>query len=352
MTSEPEILFERRGSAGVITLNRPQALNAVTHAMVCLLRQWLETWARDTAVTCVVITASGARAFSAGGDIRILHDLGRAGRQEEALPFWRDEYRLNAFIKGYPKPYVALIDGITMGGGVGLSIHGSHRVAGDRCVFAMPEVGIGFFPDVGATFALPRMPGEIGTYCVLTGDRLGIADAVKTGMATHHIPSPHFADVLEALCGSDAVDAVLDSFAVTPGTGPILTRRAVIDDLFAGDRVEAILARLDHKAREVGPDREWAEATAAAINSKSPTSLKIALAQMRRGKAWSFAQCMKAEFRIVSRIVYSHDFYEGVRAVIVDKDNRPQWRPAALAEIGEADVERYFAPLDAELELS
>jgi enoyl-CoA hydratase/carnithine racemase len=352
MMSEPEILFDRRGSAGVVTLNRPQALNAVTHGMVRSLQHWLETWASDAAVTRIVITASGQRAFSAGGDIRVLHDLGRAGRQEDALPFWRDEYRLNTFIKGYPKPYVALIDGITMGGGVGLSIHGSHRVAGDRFVFAMPEVGIGFFPDVGATFVLPRMPGEIGTYCALTGDRLGIADAVETGIATHHIPSRHFGDVLEALCGSDAVDAVLAGFAAAPGQGPILARRAVIDRLFAGDRVEAILTRLDHEAHEAGPDSAWAKGAAAAIKSKSPTSLKIALAQMRRGKAWSFAQCMKAEFRIVSRIVYSHDFYEGVRAVIIDKDNRPRWRPASLAEVDEAEVERYFAPLDAELALS
>jgi enoyl-CoA hydratase len=352
MTSEPEILFERRGSAGVVTLNRPQALNAVTHAMVRSLQHWLETWARDASVTRIVIMASGQRAFSAGGDIRILHDLGRAGRQEEALPFWRDEYRLNTYIKSYPKPYVALVDGITMGGGVGLSIHGSHRVAGDRFVFAMPEVGIGFFPDVGATFVLPRMPGEIGTYCALTGDRLGIADAVNTGIVTHHIPSRHFADVLQALCGSDAVDAVLAGFVATPGQGPTLARRAAIDRLFAGDRMEAILARLDHEARQAGPDGEWAKATAAVINAKSPTSLKIALAQMRRGEAWSFAQCMKAEFRIVSRIVYSHDFYEGVRAVIIEKDNRPRWRPAALAEVADGEVERYFAPLDAELSLS
>jgi enoyl-CoA hydratase len=351
MTSDLEILFERRGTAGVVTLNRPQALNAVTHGMVRSLGHWLERWARDPAVTRIVITASGQRAFSAGGDIRILHDLGRSGRQEEALPFWRDEYRLNALIKSYPKPYVALIDGIVMGGGVGVSIHGSHRVAGDRFVFAMPEVGIGFFPDVGATFVLPRLPGEIGTFCALTGDRLGIADAVKAGVATHHIPSRHFDDVLEALCGSDAVDAVLAGFAAAPGQGPILARRAAIDRLFAGDQVGAILARLEHDAGETDPDAQWAKTTAAVINAKSPTSLKIALAQMRRGRAWSFAQCMKAEFRIVSRIVYSHDFYEGVRAVIIDKDNRPRWRPATLAEVGDAEVERYFAPLEVELAL-
>ena len=158
--------------------------------------------------------------------------------------------------------------------------------------------------------------------------------------------------MLEALCGSDAVDAVLAGFAATPGHGPILARRAAIDRLFAGDRVEAILARLDDDAREPGADGAWAETTAAAINTKSPTSLKIALAQMRRAKAWSFAQCMKVEFRIVSRVVYSHDFYEGVRAVIIDKDNRPRWRPEGLADVGDAEVERYFAPLGVELALS
>src|SRR5215472_9140593 len=196
MTSDLEILCERRGTAGVVTLNRPQALNAVTHDMVRSLWHWLETWARDPAVTRIVITASGQRAFSAGGDIRVLHDLGRAGRQEDALPFWRDEYRLNTFIKGYPKPYVALIDGITMGGGVGLSIHGSHRVAGDRFVFAMPEAGIGFFPDVGATFVLPRLPGELGLYLALTGERLDAADGVLSGIATHRVASQRFADLI------------------------------------------------------------------------------------------------------------------------------------------------------------
>jgi enoyl-CoA hydratase len=352
MTSDPDILFERRGQAGIVTLNRPEALNAVTHGMVLALSERLEIWLHDPAVTRVVITAAGRRAFSAGGDIRILHDLGCAGRQSEALPFWRDEYRLNAFIKGYPKPYVALIDGIVMGGGVGLSIHGSHRVAGDRFAFAMPEVGIGFFPDVGATFLLPRMPGEIGTYCALTGERLKTADAVGTGIATHHIPSQHFADLLEVLSGSTSVDAALADFAAPPGEGPVLARHAVIDRLFADERVEAILAQLDQAACALGSDGDWARATAATLGTKSPTSLKIALAQLRRGRAWSFAQCMQAEFRIVSRIVYGHDFYEGVRAVLIDKDNRPRWRPATLAEVSEAEIDRHFAPLEVELTLS
>src|SRR5262249_26971294 len=223
--SKEEILFERRGAAGIVTLNRPKALNAVTHAMVRALRAQLDRWAADAAITRIVITGAGDRAFSAGGDIRALYDLGKAGRHQEALQFWRDEYRLNAAIKNYRKPYVALIDGIVMGGGVGVSVHGSHRVAGDRFSFAMPEAGIGLFPDVGATWFLPRMPGELGTYCALTGERFGIADALAGGIATHHISSGRFDDLLDGLRGTVPVDAVLAAFAEPVGEGPIMQRR-------------------------------------------------------------------------------------------------------------------------------
>src|SRR5947207_9289765 len=203
----PDLLFERRGAAGIITLNRPKALNAVTHDMVRALAHQLGAWASDAAVTRVIVRAAGERAFSAGGDIRALYEQGRAGRQLEMLTFWRDEYPLNAYIKRYPKPYVALIDGIVMGGGVGVSVHGSHRVAGDRFSFAMPEVGIGFFPDVGATWFLPRTPGELGTWCALTGERLKPADAVAAGLATHRISSKRFDALLDGLTGTVAVDA-------------------------------------------------------------------------------------------------------------------------------------------------
>jgi len=338
--STADILFERRGAAGLVTLNRPQALNAVTHEMVLALHAQLVAWAGDPAITRVVITAAGERAFSAGGDIRALYDLGCAGRHDEALQFWRDEYPLNVAIKNFCKPYVALIDGIVMGGGVGVSVHGSHRVAGDRFQFAMPEVGIGFFPDVGATWFLPRMPGELGTYCGLTGERFGSADAVAAGLATHRIPSARFGALLEGLTGTLSVDALLASFAEPAGEGPILARRGAIDRLFAGDRIEDILAALE---REAGDEAEWARKTAATIRTKSPLSLKLALAQVRRGKGWDFETCMRAEFRIVSRVIHGHDFYEGVRAVIVDKDNKPRWRPATLAEVSEAEVERHFA---------
>jgi enoyl-CoA hydratase len=312
---EGEILFERRGAAGLITLNRPQALNAVNHAMVSALAARLADWASDPAVTRVIIRAAGERAFSAGGDIRALYELGRAGRQDEMLPFWRDEYRLNHFIKHYPKPYVALIDGIVMGGGVGISVHGSHRVAGEKFQFAMPEVGIGFFPDVGATWFLPRLPGQIGAYCALTGERLRVADGLAAGVATHHVAGARFPDLIDALAGTVSVDAVLAAFADKAGEGALAALRAAIDRLFAADAVEDILAALD---RNDGPDAEWGNKTAAVIRTKSPTSLKVALAQVRRGADWSFSECMRAELRIVSRIVYGHDFYEGVRATIID----------------------------------
>jgi enoyl-CoA hydratase len=341
-----EILFSRRGAAGIVTLNRPQALNAVTHGMVKALRAQLDTWADDDAVTRVIVTGAGGKAFSAGGDIRHLYDLGRAGRQEDMLDFWRDEYPLNAAIKTYRKPFIALIDGIVMGGGVGVSVHGSHRVAGDRYAFAMPEVGIGFFPDVGATWFLPRMPGELGAYCALTGERFNAADGVAAGLATHRVASARFPELIEALTGTVSVDAVLAAFAEPAGEGPIMARKAEVDRLFAHDRVEDVLSALDAEGTE------WAQKTAAIIRTKSPTSQKIALAQVRRGAHWDFAQCMRAEFRIVSRIVQGFDFYEGVRAVIVDKDNAPHWRPAALAEVADAAVERHFAPLSDELALS
>jgi enoyl-CoA hydratase len=351
--SDADILFERRGAAGVVTLNRPKALNAVTYAMVRALRAQLDAWANDPAITRVVVTAAGERAFSAGGDIRALYDLGKAGRHDEALQFWRDEYPLNAAIKNYRKPYVALIDGIVMGGGVGVSVHGSHRVAGDRYQFAMPEVGIGFFPDVGATWFLPRMPGELGAFCALTGERFGITDALHAGLATHRIPSARFAALLDGLTGTVSVDAVLSAFSEPAGEGAIMARRGAIDRLFAGDSVEGILDALDREATSAGADAEWAAKTAATMHAKSPLSLKLALAQVRRGGTFDFETCMRAEFRIVSRVIHGHDFYEGVRAVIVDKDNKPRWSPSTLAGVSEAEVERHFSALgDGELLLS
>jgi enoyl-CoA hydratase len=351
MTSEPEVLFERRGTAGLITLNRPRALNAVTLVMVRALRDQLDAWRNDAAVTRVVITGAGDRAFSAGGDLRQVYDLGRNGRQEEALIYWREEYALNTIIKHYPKPYIALLDGIVMGGGVGVSIHGSHRVAGDKFVFAMPEVNIGFFPDVGATWFLPRMPGQSGTYCALTGDRLRGEDGVSFGVATHRVPSDRLSELLAELCGGASVDAILSAFAVPVEQGPMAARKAAIDRLFAGNTVEEILEGLDREGAAGGTDATLAQDAAKTIRSRSPTSLKIALQQVRRGNTLSFEECMRTEFRIVSQIVYGEDFYEGVRAVIIDKDNAAQWRPSSLAGVRDTDIAHFFAPLSNELEL-
>jgi enoyl-CoA hydratase/carnithine racemase len=346
-----DILFARRGTAGLVTLNRPQALNAVSLGMVRALARQLAEWERDGAVTRVVVTANGTRAFSAGGDLRALYDLGRAGRYEEALVYFREEYALNARIKRYRKPYVALIDGIVMGGGVGISVHGSHRVAGDKFTFAMPEVSIGFFPDIGATWFLPRLPGQLGTYCALTGERLAAADAVAAGIATHRVASARFPELIEALCGAVPVDAILGAFAQPAAAGPVAAHRGAIDRLFGPDRVEDILAALDAEGSTNGEEAAFADAVAALMRTKSPTSLKLTREQIRRGAALDFTDCMRTEFRIVSRIVHGHDLYEGIRAVIIDKDQAPRWRPPTLAEVSAADVERHFAPLADELEL-
>jgi enoyl-CoA hydratase len=351
LSTRPEILFERVGAAGIVTLNRPQALNAVTFGMVGALTRQLMEWEADAAVTRVVVTAAGERAFSAGGDLRALFDLGRAGHYQAALAYWRAEYALNSLIKRYRKPYVSLIDGIAMGGGVGISIHGSHRVAGDGFAFAMPEVGLGFIPDVGATWFLPRLPGELGLYCALTGERLGPADGVAAGVATHRVPSQRFPALLEGLCGTVSVDALLGAFAQEAGEGPLGARRPAIDRLIAGDQVEAILAALDAGATGPGADAALARAAAASIRRKSPTSLKITLAQLRGGRSLDFAECMRCEFRIVSRLLFGHDLYEGIRSVIIDKDQAPHWQPSSLAAVSRAEVERHFEPLTEELAL-
>jgi enoyl-CoA hydratase len=348
--AEPEILCDVRGHAGVITLNRPRALNALTLGMVRGLAKALDAWEHDPAIRHVVVMGAGEKAFCAGGDIRHLYELGKAGQIAQARSFWREEYVLNARIKAYPKPYVALIDGIVMGGGVGVSLHGSHRVAGERYLFAMPEVGIGFFPDVGATHALPRLPGATGTWLAVTGERVGQADALALGLATHAIASSAMAGLLAALVEGEDVDAALAACAApapqqTAAPSPLSANRALIDHAFSAATVEDIIDRLG----AVSDANPFAARLLSAMATKSPTSMKLALAQMQAGGALSFAEAMRAEFRIVSRIATSHDFREGVRAVIIDKDNKPSWQPARLADVDGAMVAAYFAALPDDL---
>ncbi|WP_230531938.1 enoyl-CoA hydratase/isomerase family protein [Microvirga roseola] len=350
MDESVEVVCERQGSAGLITLNRPRALNALNLGMVREMRRALDSWAKDPAVTRIVVQGAGGKAFCAGGDIRQLTEDLKAGRRDEALAFWREEYQLNIVIKRYPKPYVSLIDGIVMGGGVGVSLHGSHRVAGERYLFAMPEVGIGFFPDVGATYALPRLPGQMGMYLALTGDRVKRADAVMLGLATHAVASESIDSLRQALTDGEPVEQALKAAAIDPGPAPLASEQAVIDDCFSADSVAAILKRLDEAAAK---GSEFAARTAAGMRTKSPTSMSIAFEQVRRGGALDFEDAMRTEFRIVSRIPDGHDFYEGVRAVIVDKDNSPRWQPAAIGDVDPAVVEKHFASLgDQELEVA
>ena len=337
-----EVICERRGAAGHILLNRPQALNALTTGMVRGIAAALDAWENDPAITCVVAQGAGEKAFCAGGDIRLLYEQGMAGDHKAQIDFWREEYILNRRIKLYPKPYVAIIDGIVMGGGVGVSEHGSHRIAGDGFMFAMPEVGIGFFPDVGATYFLPRLVGRTGTYLALTGARAKAGDAVALGLADAHISRADIAAFVEALTAGEEVDAAVARFATDAPTGPIVAHRATIDSAFSSAAVAEIFARL---AKDGSP---FAAETAKAMAAKSPTSLAVALRQMQIGGSLDMAEAMRVEFRIVSRICRGRDFYEGVRATIIDKDQSPAWSPAKIEDVSEADLAGIFAPLGAD----
>jgi enoyl-CoA hydratase len=341
VTADGAVLCDRRGAAGLITLNRPKALNALTLEMVRAMRVALDDWAADPAVTRVVVQGAGERAFCAGGDIRRIHQEGSAGQYEEAQTFFREEYELNALIQRYPKPYVALIDGIVMGGGVGVSVHGSHRVAAERTAFAMPETGIGFFPDVGATYALPRLPGFVGTYLALTGERIGQGDVLAFGLATHAAPAARFEAIRDALGEGQPIEQAIGRHDAPP-PGPLHAERALIETCFSADSVAEVLARLD------AAGSEFAQKTAATIRTRSPTSLTLALAQMRRGASLSFPEAMQLEYRILCRILRGHDFYEGVRSVLIDRDGKPDWQPATLEAVKASDIEAHFAPMPGE----
>lgn len=350
--SRHEITFERRGAIAVVTLDRPKALNALTLGMIREFDPRLAGWAGDPAVKAIVVQGAGDRAFCAGGDVRAVADAGRALKEgraggDLASDFFREEYVLNRRIHALSKPYVALLDGITMGGGVGISVPGSHRVVTERTLFAMPETGIGLFPDVGGSWYLPRCPGEIGTYLALTGARLHAADTLYAGLATHYLPSAAVGGLIDALAGADwsgdgraVVDEALASVAAgSAGEPPLAAHREAIDRCFRFDSVEEICAALEKDGTD------WAVSTLKNLSQMSPTSLKVTLRQVRLGKNLSFDDAMIMEYRMSQAFIRGDDFYEGIRALLVDKDRSPRWRPATLAEVGAADVERHFAPL-------
>jgi enoyl-CoA hydratase len=342
MSSEPELIARRTGRAGVITLNRPKALNALTLGMVHGIMDALRTWAEDPEVAHVIIRQSGEKAFCAGGDIRAQHDAGKAGEFERAIGFYRDEYRMNRMIKRYPKPFIALIDGIMMGGGAGVSVHGTYQVGTEKLLFAMPEVGIGFFPDVGGTYFLPRIPHRVGLYLALTGERIGIADALWSGIVTHHVPASDLPRLADDLANTPDVLHVLDSHAQAPGRSSLADKAADIERLFSGERLTDILSAL----RSAAADGDaFAKETEEKIRSRSPTSVAVTFQALKRGGELEFEDCMRQEFRIASRMVHGHDFYEGVRAVILDKDNSPHWMPPTLEEVSGEEIDKHFEPI-------
>ncbi len=353
----PEVLLERRGPLGVITLNRPKALNALSLPMIRAIEPQLEAWADEPEVAAVLITGAGERAFCAGGDIRAVYDHGLARRRGEAdeaddRDFFRAEYTLNHRIHRYPKPFIALVDGISMGGGVGLSVHGSTRIVTERAMFAMPETGIGLFPDVGGGWFLPTCPGETGTYVGLTGVRCRAADCLYLGYATHYVPSERLDAVIDALRhaawvgaggpgeASDVIERALAPLLADPGLpAPLEELRPAIDRCFGHDSVEEILGALEAEGTA------WADGTRSELAGKSPVSLKTTLEQLRRGAALTYEQVVTMEYRMSQACLEDHDFYEGVRAQIVDKDRRPRWSPPTLREVTAAMVDRHFKPL-------
>jgi enoyl-CoA hydratase len=351
MPETDDILFGREGGVATVMLNRPQALNAFTLAMYRLFDPALRAAAEDPAIHAVLIEGAGERAFCAGGDVRAVYEAGKgiSGDPDFTSVFFAEEYRIIRRIHHYPKPYVALIDGITMGGGAGVSVNGAYRVATERTMFAMPETGIGLFPDVGATRFLNLCPGQIGRYLGLTGARLGPADALYCGFATHFVPRDRVPGLIAELAGvawqpgseGAQIEAVFDRFKSDPGPPPLAARRAAIDRCFADDTVEAILDRLHS---ETG-DSDWAGETRALLLTKSPTSLRITLRQLVLGRGCDLETALRLEYRMTQHVMAAHDFYEGVRAALVDKDQRPRWQPASLAEIDEAAAGSYFAPL-------
>jgi enoyl-CoA hydratase len=336
-----EIVTTMEGRAAIVRLNRPKALNAVTLEMIHGLSALYHRCAKDPHIYGVVMEAEG-KAFSAGGDIRTIHgliqnDLARAGT------FYAEEYQHNWLLQCFRKRHVALMNGVTMGGGVGISIFGTHRVAGENMAFAMPETGIGFFPDIGGSWFLPRMPGMVGMFLGLTGHICRRADAYYAGAATHCVPAAQFEAVKAAMIEAEPIDAVLDSLHEHPGESFLKKHREPIDRIFAAPSVEEIIKRLEN---EQGPWREWAQQTLAALAKKAPLSLKVAFEQLRRGKSYkTLKEALTVEYRLATRLIRMPDFPEGIRAVIVDKDQSPKWQPASMAEVSDGFVQSLFEPL-------
>ncbi|TFD62511.1 enoyl-CoA hydratase/isomerase family protein [Cryobacterium suzukii] len=344
---DEEVLLQRDGPLARIILNRPRALNALTHAMIRSIAEALTEWADDPAVRTVLLTGSGDRAFCAGGDIVSIYRDGRTDAQtdtgsdpEENARFWADEYRLNAQIKRYSKPFVALMDRIVLGGGVGVSGHAAHRVVTERTKLGMPETTIGFVPDVGGTYLYSRVPGELGTHLALTAATMTGADAIALGLADSFVDSARLDSLVDALKRMPAAEAIAEHAATIVPPGPLLLERAWIDECYAGDDLPEIIDRLQKSSVAA------AQEAATAILAKSPTALKVTLASLRRARdLGSLEEVLEQEYRVSLRMVAGHDVIEGIRAQVIDKDRNPRWQPSTLGAVSDADVQAHFAPL-------
>lgn len=319
----PEVRAGVRGRAGLVILDRPGALNALTLPMIREITRVLVDFQGDPAAERLVLLSASSRAFCAGGDIRRIRDLCIEGSYEEAEAFFVEEFALNLMVSRLDKPYIALIDGLCMGGGIGLSVHGRFRVVTERAVLAMPEVTLGYFPDIGGTYFLPRLPGAVGTWLALTGARITGGDAVHARLATHFVPHSRIGDLTLALEQDDAdVAAILERFSETPPQGPLVADRAEIDRIFAGHSLTAILERLE------AADTDFAAEALAQIRAASPRSLELTLAALESGAGETLEECLERELQLSRGFIRHPDFIEGVRAVLVDKDRAPQWESA------------------------
>ena len=334
--TDPHIKSEKQGALGLLTLDRPKALNALTHRMIAAIAERLGEWAADDSVKAVAIRGEGDRAFCSGGDIRAVQQAIVAGTDEGAS-LLRDEYRMNALIGAYSKPYIAMIHGITMGGGAGISIHGSHRLADSSLAFAMPETGIGFIPDVGSSYFLSRLPDRLGLYLGLTANSIGLGDAMAAGLVTHAVARSDFDAVIAALVRGETAENSIAPFARRPQPGPLAAHRRRIATIFSASSVEAVLERLDRDGSD------FAVQTAQTIRTRSPTALKLVFRQLQEAGKLSLRACLAMEYRLAVRMLQTPDFREGVRAALVDKDRRPKWEPSSLA--GVADLAHFFAGL-------
>jgi enoyl-CoA hydratase len=346
--AEPDLIVRREGSAGIIRLNRPKTINAMTLEMSIGIDQALDQFEADPAVSLVLLEGAGERGLCAGGDIRGLYESSRAGG-DLGKRFWRQEYVMNARIGKYPKPYVAFMDGLVMGGGVGLSAHGRHRVVTERTKLAMPEVGLGFFPDVGGTWLLSRAPGEIGTYFGLTGQTMNGPDAIYARFADAVVPSAKLTALREGLTKvrpgtlSSEIKALIDGFATDETSGPVAAMQPTIDGWLAHDRMEDIVASLKRDGSEL------AQATLKTLAEKSPRGMVVTLKLLRLARtSSSLEECLVREYRAALEVFRSDDFREGVRAAVIDKDRNPTWSPPKIEDVTPAMIAPYFAEIGAD----